>query len=55
MPSCWLGAEFWGMQRASIKNNRWFNWHELGVFKEEKRLIFKLDIFILIYGCLVSF
>ncbi|OJJ82926.1 uncharacterized protein ASPGLDRAFT_129318 [Aspergillus glaucus CBS 516.65] len=40
------------MQRASIKNNRWFNWHELGVSKEEKRLIFKLDIFILIYGFL---
>ena len=33
---------------------RWYHWHEPGTSAEEKRLIFKLDAFILTYTCLVS-
>ncbi|CAG7918511.1 unnamed protein product [Penicillium olsonii] len=32
-----------------------FRWHEPGTSKEEKRLIFKLDVFILTYTCLTCF
>ena len=45
----------------SVKDNtaeqgrRWFHWHEPGTSKQEKRLIFKLDWFILSYGCLCFF
>lgn len=33
----------------------WFHWHEPGTSKEEKRLIFKLDWFLLSYSCLCFF
>jgi ACS family pantothenate transporter-like MFS transporter len=33
----------------------WFHWHEPGTSKQEKRLIFKLDWFLLSYGCLCFF
>lgn len=33
----------------------WFHWHEPGTSKEEKRLIFKLDWFLLSYSCLMFF
>lgn len=33
---------------------RWYHWHEPGTSAAEKRLIFKLDVFILTYTCLVS-
>ncbi|KAF4635591.1 hypothetical protein G7Y89_g2496 [Cudoniella acicularis] len=33
----------------------WFHWHEPGTSKAEKRLIFKLDFFLLTYGCLCFF
>ena len=32
---------------------KWFHWHEPGTSKEEKRLIFKLDWFLLSYTCLM--
>lgn len=32
-----------------------FQWHEPGTSKEEKRLIFKLDWFLLSFSCLVYF
>ncbi|UNI23893.1 hypothetical protein JDV02_009685 [Purpureocillium takamizusanense] len=34
---------------------RWFHWHEPGTTKEEKWLLFKLDLFILTYTCLTFF
>ena len=34
---------------------KWFHWHEPGTSKEEKRLIFKLDWFLLSYTCLMFF
>lgn len=34
---------------------RWFHWHEPGTSKQEKRLIFKLDWFLLSYSCLCFF
>lgn len=33
----------------------WFNWHEPGTSKEEKRLILKLDWFLLSFSCLCYF
>lgn len=33
----------------------WFHWHEPGTSKEEKRLIFKLDWFLLSFSCLCFF
>lgn len=33
----------------------WFHWHEPGTSPEEKRLIFKLDWFLLSFGCLMFF
>lgn len=33
----------------------WFHWHEPGTSTQEKKLIFKLDFFILTYGCLTYF
>ncbi|KAJ5893855.1 Major facilitator superfamily domain general substrate transporter [Penicillium taxi] len=33
----------------------WFHWHEPGTSKAEKKLIFKLDWFLLSYGCLCFF
>lgn len=38
---------------ANNRMRRWYQWHEPGTSKEEKRLIFKLDVFILTYTCLV--
>ncbi|CAG8950622.1 hypothetical protein HYFRA_00002831 [Hymenoscyphus fraxineus] len=34
---------------------RWFHWHEPGTSKQEKRLILKLDWFLLSYSCLCFF
>ena len=34
---------------------KWFHWHEPGTSKEEKKLIFKLDWFLLSYTCLMFF
>lgn len=39
---------------ADKHTRRWYHWHEPGTSTEEKRLIFKLDAFILTYTCLVS-
>lgn len=33
----------------------WFHWHEPGTSPEEKKLIFKLDWFLLSFGCLTYF
>ena len=33
----------------------WFQWHEPGTSKEEKRLIMKLDWFLLSFSCLMFF
>ncbi|GJC81484.1 pantothenate transporter liz1 [Colletotrichum liriopes] len=33
----------------------WFHWHEPGTSPEEKKLIFKLDWFLLSFGCLMYF
>uniref|UniRef100_A0A8H7N302 Major facilitator superfamily (MFS) profile domain-containing protein n=1 Tax=Bionectria ochroleuca TaxID=29856 RepID=A0A8H7N302_BIOOC len=33
----------------------WFHWHEPGTSKEEKKLIFKLDWFLLSWSCLMFF
>lgn len=33
----------------------WFHWHEPGTSKEEKKLIFKLDWFLLSFSCLLFF
>jgi MFS transporter, ACS family, pantothenate transporter len=37
------------------EDRRWFHWHEPGTSAEEKRLIFKLDWFILSFSCLCFF
>lgn len=42
-------------QGAEGQNRRWFHWHEPGTSAEEKRLIFKLDWFLLSYSCLCFF
>ncbi|KAI1851030.1 hypothetical protein JX265_004562 [Neoarthrinium moseri] len=34
---------------------RWFHWHEPGTSAEEKKLIFKLDWFLLSFSCLMYF
>lgn len=53
-----------GPAPASSKNNditplvndrRWFSWHEPGTSPEEKKLIFKLDWFMLSFACLMFF
>lgn len=33
----------------------WLHWHEPGTSKEEKRLLFKLDWFLLSFSCLTYF
>ncbi|KAK8122454.1 permease of the major facilitator superfamily [Apiospora sp. TS-2023a] len=40
---------------GSTKLSGWFHWHEPGTSPEEKRLIFKLDWFLLSYSCLCFF
>lgn len=42
-------------QPAEAGIRRWFHWHEPGTSAEEKRLIFKLDWFLLSYSCLCFF
>ncbi|KAF3021444.1 hypothetical protein E8E14_006850 [Neopestalotiopsis sp. 37M] len=37
------------------ESRSWFHWHEPGTTKAEKRLIFKLDWFLLSYSCLCFF
>ncbi|KUI73238.1 Pantothenate transporter liz1 [Cytospora mali] len=37
------------------KNSGWLHWHEPGTSVEEKRLVFKLDWFLLSYSCLSFF
>lgn len=39
----------------TTEGRRWFHWHEPNTSKEEKKLIFKLDWFILSYSCLCFF
>ncbi|PMB69857.1 putative transporter SEO1 [Beauveria bassiana] len=41
------------MDRKPVAARRWYHWHEPGTTKEEKWLIFKLDLNILTYLCLV--
>ncbi|CAI7630366.1 unnamed protein product [Penicillium glandicola] len=36
-------------------SQRWFHWHEPGATKADKKLIFKLDFFLLSYSCLCFF
>lgn len=55
MPFYCLNTEFLAKQRVRINNNRWLSWHDSGISEDEKRLILKLDVVILIYGCLVRF
>lgn len=43
------------IQAAERQTGRWFHWHEPGTSPEEKRLIFKLDWFLLSYSCLCFF
>lgn len=38
----------------TMAQRRCFNWSDPGTTKKEKWLIFKLDIFVLLYVCLVS-
>lgn len=40
---------------APAEGAGWFHWHEPGTSKEEKRLIFKLDWFLLSFSCLTYF
>ena len=42
-------------ETAAGERRGWFHWHEPGTSKQEKRLIFKLDWFLLSYGCLCFF
>lgn len=42
-------------QAAGRQTGRWFHWHEPGTSAEEKRLILKLDWFLLSYSCLCFF
>ncbi|KAH7139485.1 major facilitator superfamily domain-containing protein [Dendryphion nanum] len=37
------------------EEHAWWHWHEPGTSKEEKRLIFKLDWFLLSFSCLLFF
>lgn len=41
-------------QWAMKQKGSWFRWYEPGTSTEEKRVINKLDLFILSYTCLVS-
>ncbi|KAF5985506.1 transporter protein [Fusarium bulbicola] len=36
-------------------NRRWFSWHEPGTSPEERKLVFKLDWFMLSFACLMFF
>ncbi len=38
-------------QRPAVK--RWYHWYDAGASKEERKLLKKLDFFILLYTCLV--
>lgn len=42
-------------QVVEPKQAGWFHWHEPGTSKEEKKLIFKLDWFLLSFSCLTFF
>lgn len=33
---------------------KWYQWHDPGMSKAERKLVSKLDFFILLYTCLVS-
>ena len=46
------GAQVGGNNRLT---SGFFHWHEPGTSKEEKRLIFKLDFFLLSFSCLMFF
>lgn len=39
----------------AVGKDQWFHWHEPGTSKEEKKLIFKLDWFLLSFACLLFF
>lgn len=41
--------------QAPVERRGFFHWHEPGTSKQEKRLILKLDWFLLSYGCLCFF
>ncbi|KAK2603420.1 hypothetical protein QQS21_004370 [Conoideocrella luteorostrata] len=41
--------------KGKIDSRRWYHWHKPGSTKEEKWLVSKLDIFILLYTCLTFF
>lgn len=43
------------LDRKPVAARRWYHWHEPGTTKEEKWLIFKLDLNILTYLCLTFF
>lgn len=40
---------------SSQSKKKWFHWHEPGTSKADKKLIFKLDWFLLSYSCLCFF
>lgn len=48
-------AEAAAFHRSTPGRTAWFHWHEAGTSKQEKKLIVKLDWFILSYGCLCFF
>lgn len=37
------------------RTRKWYQWHDPGMSKEERKLVSKLDFYILLYTCLVSF
>ncbi|CRL30464.1 Sucrose/H+ symporter, plant [Penicillium camemberti] len=49
------------LERSTVQSEnpqepqRWFHWHEPGTSKADKKLIFKLDFFLLSYSCLCFF
>lgn len=41
------------VNKKPVAARRWYHWHEPGTTKEDKWLIFKLDVNVLTYLCLV--
>lgn len=53
MDACEIGTARSAQSKNALLIRRWYHWHEPGTSKAEKRLVRKLDFFILLYTCLV--
>ncbi|CEJ87145.1 hypothetical protein VHEMI04319 [[Torrubiella] hemipterigena] len=51
-----LNSDFFSLRGPKAdKTRRWYEWHEPGTSSAEKKLLLKMDFFILLYTCLTFF